>query len=157
MSRLDSGPDDNSRWKVVGLIAGAILGALVGLVTIGRALLRVPPPDVAPHPAPREKEGEAGDRHAGIPITTIPAQEEGPGEEGAAPPPPAEGRATIPAGWNRAAPAHLPPPTYWPAVLALGIVLLFWGLVSSPIISAVGLGLFALGLGGWIGDLRHAT
>jgi hypothetical protein len=51
--------------------------------------------------------------------------------------------------------AELPQPTYWPAVMALGIAFVAWGLVTTFIISGVGLLLFALALAGWIGDLRH--
>jgi hypothetical protein len=40
-------------------------------------------------------------------------------------------------------------------VLALGITFLAWGIVTSLLISAVGLILFALALAGWIGELRH--
>ncbi|MEZ4675298.1 MAG: hypothetical protein R2932_13760 [Caldilineaceae bacterium] len=52
-------------------------------------------------------------------------------------------------------PAYLPAPTYWPALLALGTAFLAWGLVTSLIISAVGLCLFTAALVGWIGELRH--
>ncbi|MDQ2810246.1 MAG: hypothetical protein M3Z04_25500 [Chloroflexota bacterium] len=166
MKRFDS-PDDNNRgWKRIGLIVGAILGALVGVVTIVRTRLRVPPSARATPAAPPLRAAQSeGDQYAGVPLTTLPSQEAGPAKHSAtvaAAAPPAQSeragaQAVIPNGWNAAAPAQLPPPTYWPTVLALGVVLLVWGLVSSPIISAVGLGVFALGLTGWIGDLRHAT
>jgi len=53
-------------------------------------------------------------------------------------------------------PAHpLPKPTAWPATLALSITFLLWGLASSLIISGVGAVVFAVGLTGWIGDIRH--
>ena len=58
-------------------------------------------------------------------------------------------------GWQVVEDIHLPQPTYWPAVLALGITFLAWGILTSPIIIVVGLLLFAVGLGGWIGDLQH--
>jgi hypothetical protein len=58
-------------------------------------------------------------------------------------------------GWQRVEHAHLPSPTYWPAVLALGITFLAWGIVTSLLIAGVGLLLFAVALGGWIGDLLH--
>jgi hypothetical protein len=58
-------------------------------------------------------------------------------------------------GWSRPAPEHLSEPTYWPAVMALGIMMLLWGIVTSVIISVVGLALFALALTGWIGELLH--
>ena len=60
-------------------------------------------------------------------------------------------------GWNRPKPEHVPHPTYWPAVLALGITFLVWGLITTYLISAVGLVLFALALGGWIWEMRHGA
>jgi hypothetical protein len=60
-----------------------------------------------------------------------------------------------PKGWTPLPPEHLPPPTFWPAGLALGITLLFWGLVSSWVILGAGVGLLALALAGWIKELRH--
>ncbi len=58
-------------------------------------------------------------------------------------------------GWH--APDHLdlPAPTYWPAVTALAIVFLAWGIVTFWLISVVGLLLLIVGLAGWIGDLQH--
>jgi hypothetical protein len=58
-------------------------------------------------------------------------------------------------GWSRPKPEHVPNPTYWPAVLALGVTFLVWGLITSYVISAVGLALFGLALGGWIWEMRH--
>jgi len=58
-------------------------------------------------------------------------------------------------GWNLPRPAHLPHPTYWPAVLALGIVFLAWGLVTNVIVTIVGVVIFFVALLGWIGDMRH--
>ena len=58
-------------------------------------------------------------------------------------------------GWQRLDHTGLPSPTYWPAVLALGITFLAWGLLTSALISGVGLALFVVALAGWIGALRH--
>jgi len=60
-----------------------------------------------------------------------------------------------PAGWSLPKPEHLAEPTYWPAVMALGIAMLLWGVVTAVLISLVGLALFALALAGWIGELLH--
>ncbi len=49
----------------------------------------------------------------------------------------------------------LPPPTYWPIGLAFAITLLAWSVVTSLLITAVGLVIFAVALAGWIGDLLH--
>jgi len=57
--------------------------------------------------------------------------------------------------WEALPTAHLPRPTYWPVVLAVGVMFLAWGIVTTIIISIIGVALLALGLGGWIGELRH--
>jgi hypothetical protein len=57
--------------------------------------------------------------------------------------------------WNYPKPEHLPRPTYWPLALAFGIVLIMFGIVTTFAISGVGLIIFAVALGGWIGELRH--
>jgi hypothetical protein len=62
-----------------------------------------------------------------------------------------------PQTWHNPAPETLPPPTYCPAVLALGIVFLLWGVVTTPAISAVGLVLCIIALSIWIGELRHGN
>ncbi len=62
---------------------------------------------------------------------------------------------SLPPGWNRAQPEHLPEPTQWPPALALAVTLIFWGLVSSLIITAIGVLLFGLSVVGWIRDIRH--
>jgi len=61
----------------------------------------------------------------------------------------------LPPGWSLPRPQQLAEPTAWPAALALGITLLVWGLVTSLIITAVGLCVFAGALAGWIRDIRH--
>jgi hypothetical protein len=61
----------------------------------------------------------------------------------------------LPAGWTILPPEKLPEPSIWPAALALAITFLAWGLVTSLIITGVGLALFAVALTGWIRDIRH--
>jgi hypothetical protein len=61
----------------------------------------------------------------------------------------------LPPGWSIPEPAKLPEPCIWPATLALGITFLVWGLITSLIITGVGVMLFAVALAGWIRDLRH--
>lgn len=58
-------------------------------------------------------------------------------------------------GWQTRQPETLPSPTYWPIVMAAGIVFILWGTVTTFIISLVGLVMFAVALAGWIGDLRY--
>lgn len=49
---------------------------------------------------------------------------------------------------------RIPPPTIWPATLALGITGMAFGVVTQWILSAAGLFLFLLGAHGWIEDLK---
>lgn len=58
-------------------------------------------------------------------------------------------------GWTKPQGGHIPKPTYMPVVLALGLVCLLWGIVTTYLISLVGLVIFVVGIWGWIGDLRH--
>ena len=59
------------------------------------------------------------------------------------------------ADWNQPKPEILPRPTFWPLVVAFGIVLVPFGIVTTLIISGVGLVILALGLAGWNGELRN--
>lgn len=58
-------------------------------------------------------------------------------------------------GWVLPKPEHIPAPTYWPVVMAAGITLLAFGVVTSLIVSGVGVFLFIIALVGWIGDIRN--
>jgi len=60
-----------------------------------------------------------------------------------------------PSGWTVLPAEKLPEPSIWPATLALAITFLVWGLVTSLMITGVGLALFGLALAGWIRDIRH--
>jgi hypothetical protein len=61
----------------------------------------------------------------------------------------------LPPGWNIPQPQSLPEPCVWPATLAMGITCLLWGLVTSLIITGVGLVVFAGAIAGWIREIRH--
>ena len=50
---------------------------------------------------------------------------------------------------------ELPQPSFWPMVLAFGVTLLFFGLVTSAIISFAGGVVIAWAIAGWIGEIRH--
>jgi len=50
---------------------------------------------------------------------------------------------------------HLPPPTFWPAGLALGVTLIFWSLITSWVVLVMGGWLFIISLAGWVRDIRH--
>jgi hypothetical protein len=55
----------------------------------------------------------------------------------------------------KAKPEELPCPTYWPFFLALGLMFLGWGLLTTWLISVAGLIVFVISLIGWINILRH--
>ena len=57
--------------------------------------------------------------------------------------------------WAEPLPAEIPPPTYAPALLALGIVLLLWGLIAGWMVSAVGGLVSAVALAYWIQELLY--
>ncbi len=58
-------------------------------------------------------------------------------------------------GWTSVPDEKMPRPTFWPAALALGTVLLLWGLVTSFILTSVGLLLLVLSITGWLEEMRH--
>lgn len=58
-------------------------------------------------------------------------------------------------GWHAPLPERLPNPTASPAVLGFGASLLTWGLLTSWIISAVGLVVFGIGVSAWISEMRN--
>ncbi len=53
-------------------------------------------------------------------------------------------------------PRKSPRPTYAPFFLALGVTMLFWGLATSPVMSAGGLAILAWALWMWIRDIAQA-
>lgn len=53
----------------------------------------------------------------------------------------------------KAQPEELPKPTYWPFFTALGVIFIFWGILTNWIVSGIGLLLFGVALFGWITDL----
>jgi hypothetical protein len=57
--------------------------------------------------------------------------------------------------WEKAKPEILPKPTYWPFFLAMGLVFIFWGLLTTWVILLAGGIIFIVALGGWINKLRH--
>lgn len=50
---------------------------------------------------------------------------------------------------------HVPSPTYWPMVLALGVTVFFWGFMTMLLVNVIGLALIVISLIGWIGEVRH--
>ena len=61
----------------------------------------------------------------------------------------------VPLGWQVLPDTPLPHPTYFPAGLAMGVAFLFWGLITTWVVLAVGVALFVAALAGWITEIRH--
>jgi hypothetical protein len=59
----------------------------------------------------------------------------------------------LPPGWTRPQPENLPRPTYWPSVVAFGAILAVWGVVTTWVMSVVGVVLCAVAFRGWIREL----
>jgi hypothetical protein len=64
-----------------------------------------------------------------------------------------ETHSNVPSGWNLLPSETLPRPNFFPAGLAMGITFLFWGLITSWVILAVGIALFGASLAGWIYEM----
>ncbi len=58
-------------------------------------------------------------------------------------------------GWSQPKPGRIPPPTYWPLVLAAGVVGIAWGLVFSPWFVGLGAVLVIMSLAGWVWQLHQ--
>lgn len=50
---------------------------------------------------------------------------------------------------------HLPPPSFWPITMAAGLTLFLGGFAGLPVVSAVGLIVFAVAMTGWIMEPVH--
>lgn len=50
---------------------------------------------------------------------------------------------------------HLPGPTWWPLLLAIGVALTLTGLIVSPIMLAIGAVVGVASLGLWVRDARR--
>ncbi|HEU0209553.1 MAG TPA: hypothetical protein VFQ78_11320 [Candidatus Udaeobacter sp.] len=60
---------------------------------------------------------------------------------------------TIHKNWEPLPPESLPRPNFFPAGLAMGTTFIFWGLITSWVIIAVGIALFTASLAGWIYEI----
>jgi hypothetical protein len=58
-------------------------------------------------------------------------------------------------GWTALPHGRLARPNYFPAGLAMGTTLIFWGVITSWVVFLAGLGLFTAALAGWIAEIRH--
>jgi hypothetical protein len=52
-------------------------------------------------------------------------------------------------------PARLPAPTYTPAIVALALVVMAWGAVTTIALVVLGVVLLAVGVAGWMMELRR--
>jgi len=55
-------------------------------------------------------------------------------------------------GSNQPRPRHVPPPTFWPFVTAVGLTGCCWGIVTRSTVVIAVAGIFVVGIGGLIGD-----
>ena len=55
--------------------------------------------------------------------------------------------------WNKPRPERTPHPTYWPAVVGLGVMFFTWGIISNLLVLMLGVLVLLVGFTGWIGDL----
>jgi hypothetical protein len=60
----------------------------------------------------------------------------------------------VPPGWNASLPEHLPTPTASPVLFAFGVMLVGWGLISSPLLDLIGGALVLYALIHWIREIR---
>lgn len=56
---------------------------------------------------------------------------------------------------GNAKPEKPPKPTYWPFILAFGLTLALWSILTGWIIGLCGLLLFFIALAGWIKEINH--
>ncbi len=57
--------------------------------------------------------------------------------------------------WCEAQPAVIPEPTFWPMVLALGVSISLWGILTSWVFVVAGMMLSLLSLYRWVMELRQ--
>lgn len=56
---------------------------------------------------------------------------------------------------NDPTPLKLPKLTFWPFMMAWGVLFFFWGLITSLIITGVGVILIAVSVTGWVQELNY--
>lgn len=62
--------------------------------------------------------------------------------------------AGAPPEWSSPKPETVARPSWYPAAFAFGVTLTAWGLITSAIVFAMGMGILILSVSGWIGDIR---
>jgi hypothetical protein len=58
-------------------------------------------------------------------------------------------------GWSVPCPEHIPRPTFAPVVIAASVMCIFWGFVTTILITLLGVVLFAIGIRIWLEELRY--
>jgi hypothetical protein len=53
-------------------------------------------------------------------------------------------------------PDKIPGPTFWPVFTAFGVLFIFWGLITSFILFAVGIIVTGISISGWVSDLNNS-
>ncbi len=57
--------------------------------------------------------------------------------------------------WHEALPETIPEPTYWPAVMSFGIMLLAWSVLGNYPMAVVAILIIIISVAGWIRELYH--
>jgi hypothetical protein len=55
---------------------------------------------------------------------------------------------------NPSVPEELPTPTFWPIVMASGVLFFFWGFLTSIFIWAAGCIVIGIAAAGWIAEFK---
>jgi hypothetical protein len=50
---------------------------------------------------------------------------------------------------------HLPGPSFWPVLLAVGVAMSLIGVITKVVVVVIGLIILVVALGGWIRDARR--
>jgi hypothetical protein len=50
---------------------------------------------------------------------------------------------------------HLPGPSFWPVLLAVGVAMSLIGVITKVVVVVIGLVILVVALGGWIRDARR--
>jgi hypothetical protein len=144
MSDYNQAGDKNPLERIIVWVLNALITVLNPVFSAVRVVFRIALPETPPAPEVVRPASETKNR-----ITSATPAAANQVETVAAATP-------VKPGWFELPPEELPHPTYWPVVLALGIILLVFGFVTTLVISGVGIVLFILAMAGWIGDMYNA-
>ena len=60
-----------------------------------------------------------------------------------------------PSGWVKPLPEKLPRPTYWPILVAMGVMMMAMGVVTNYVVTIFGFVLLVIAIAGWIGEIIY--